>query len=59
MDEIVEVELVDVARVELREALTHALKQAAQLVLVIRGDDRSCRATLRLLAWLSHLPNLA
>ena len=30
MDEIVEVELVDVARVELREALTHALEQAAQ-----------------------------
>jgi hypothetical protein len=50
MDEIVEVELVDVARVELREALTHALEQAAQLLLVIRGDECPCCSTLGFVA---------
>ncbi len=46
MDEVVKVELVDFARVELREAVTHALEQCSQLFLVICGYQFPGRSTL-------------
>ncbi len=49
MDDVVKIELVDLTRVELREARAHALKQCVQLFLVIGGYQFAGRSTLCLL----------
>jgi hypothetical protein len=48
MNQVVEVELVDLVSVELREAGAHALKQRSQLRLVIGGDQLTRRTTIGL-----------
>ena len=41
LNHLVQVELIDLAGLELGEAGTHALKQYSQLILVVRGDQLS------------------
>lgn len=50
MDEAVELELVDLARVELLEAFADVLEQHPELLLVVGADDRSGLAPPGLLA---------
>ena len=63
MNELVERELVDLARVELGEAVTDSFEQCSELLPVIGGDQLAGGSTLRLIAvlrtlWLGHDPKL-
>jgi len=49
MNEVVECELVDLARVEPGEAVTDSFEQGSELLLVIRGNQLARGSTLRLL----------
>jgi hypothetical protein len=56
VDEIVELELVELAGIEPVEALPHVLEQHPQLILVIGADGFTCRSSFLSLArsiWLS------
>ena len=46
LNHLVQVELIDLAGLELGEAGTHTLKQYSQLILVVRGDQLSGGAAL-------------
>lgn len=48
MDQIVELELIDLAGVELTEPVPHVLQQTPKLLLVIGRHRRACRPALRL-----------
>ena len=54
MDELIELERVDLARVQLGEADANVLEQLAQLVLVVVAEQLCCGSPPRLLAGLRH-----
>ena len=49
VNQVIEVELIDLASIELDEAGAHVLEKRSQLALVIRGDQLPRRTTLGLL----------
>jgi hypothetical protein len=55
MDELVQDEGVDLARVELGEALAHMFEQHSQLALVVLADQLASRPALGLVAALSGM----
>ena len=49
MNHVVQVELIDLAGIELGEGGTHALKQYSQLIFVVRADQLTRGAPIGLL----------
>lgn len=55
MDQVIDVERVDLARIQPTEAIAYALEQQRQLLLVISSDGLACSTTLRTLTTMRRL----
>lgn len=55
MDQVIEIERIDLARIQPSKAIAYALQQQQQLLLVIPGDRLARSATLRTLTTMPGL----